>query len=164
LVIRLGRLLAVFVVIVMYFIFIENAYRLYLSESHHAGMNFLFGGINFVAFWGGMIIVGSIIPAVVLLNPKTAKSIPWIVFSSVLVVFGVLCERFLIVIPGQTHPPELFPNMEITSSVIDEGVVTYYVSIAELLQAVAVVAIIGFMFVVGLKLFKLLPTEAKVIE
>ena len=94
----------------------------------------------------------------------TGKSIPWIVFSSVLAVFGVLCERYLIVIPGQTHPPDLFPNMEITRSVLDEGAVSYTISFHELLQALGVLAIIGLLFVLGLRLLKLLPTQAKFCE
>ena len=164
LIVRLGRLLAVFVVIVIYFIFVENAYRFYLAESREAARFFLFGPVNGTIFWGGLILVGSVIPAVVLLNPKTASSIPWIVFSAVLVVFGVLCERYLIVIPGQTHPPDLFPGMEITGSPLDEGIVNYHVSIHEVFQALGVLALIAFMFVLGLRLLKLLPTEAKLHE
>ena len=67
-------------------------------------------------------------------------------------------------IPGQTHPPDLFPNMEITSSVLDEGIVTYSISPHEALQALGVLAIIGFAFVLGLRLFRLLPTEARIYE
>ena len=164
LVVRLGRLLAVFIAIVIYFIFVENAYRLYLAESREAAWHFLFTPPNNMIFWGGLVVVGCIIPAAVLFHPRTGKSIPWIIFASVLTVFGVLCERYLIVIPGQTHPPDLFPNMEITQSVIDEGVVQYTASIHEVFQAVGVLAIIGFLFVLGLKFLKLLPTEAKIYE
>ena len=164
LVFRLARLLAVFVIVVMYFIFIENAYRLYLPESRKAGLYFLFESVHAVVFWGGMIAIGSIIPAVLLLNPRTAKSIPWIVVSSVMVVFGVLCERYLIVIPGLTHAPDLLPNMEITGSPLEEGAVTYSVSFPEVIEAIGILGLIGFMFVVGLKLFKMLPTEARLVE
>ncbi|MBN1588552.1 MAG: polysulfide reductase NrfD [Pirellulales bacterium] len=169
LVVRLGRLLAVFIVIVLYFLFVENAYRLYMADSREAACHFLFTPFNGTLFWGGLIVVGCIIPAVVLFHPRTGKSTPWIVFSCVLTVFGVLCERYLIVIPGQTHPPELLPNMEITSITelgakycLNEGIVHYTASIHEVFQAVSVLALIGFMFVVGLRLFKLMPTEAKI--
>ena len=164
LVVRLGRLLGVFVVIVVYFIFVENSYRLYLAESREAGMHFLFHGTSSLLFWGGLVLLGSIVPAVVLFHPRTARSIPWIAFSSVLVVFGVLCERYLIVIPGQTHPPDLFPNMEIVSSPLPEGVVHYTISWFEIFQAVGVAALVGFAFVVGLRVLKLAPTEARLHE
>jgi len=164
LVVRLGRLLAVFIFVVIYFIFVENAYRLYMPESREAARFFLFDPVNAAIFWGGLITIGSIIPAVVLLNPRTGGSIPWIIFSAVLVVFGVLCERYLIVIPGLAHPTDLLPGMEIADSVIDEGIVYYSASIHEVFQALAVVGMIGFLFVLGLRLLKLLPTEAKIYE
>jgi molybdopterin-containing oxidoreductase family membrane subunit len=160
LVVRLGRLLGIFVCIVVYFIFVENSYRVYLAESREAGMHFLFHGETSVLFWGGLVLLGSIVPAVVLFHPKTAKSIPWIAFASVLVVFGVLCERYLIVMPGQIHPPDLFPGMEIVSSPLAEGVVHYTISLYEIFQAVSVAALVGFAFVVGLRVLKLAPTEA----
>jgi len=158
---RLGRLLAVFVVVVMYFLFIENAYRLYINESREAAHYFLFDSVMGTVFWGGLILIGSIIPAVLLFNPRTGRSIRGIATASAMVVFGVLCERYLIVIPGQTHPPVLLPGMEITGSPIPEGIVTYSMSTYEILQAVAVAAFVGFAFIVGLKAMKLLPTEAR---
>jgi len=164
LVVRLGGLLAVFIVIVVYFIFVENAYRFYLAESREAARHFLFSPVNGTIFWGGLVIGGCVVPAVVLFHPRTGKSIPWIIFASVLTVFGVLCERYLIVIPGQSHPPALFPNMKITGPGLQEGVVHYVASIHEVSQALGVLALIGFMFVLGLRLFKLVPTEARIYE
>ena len=164
LVARLGKLLAVFIFVVLYCILVENAYRIYVPASHEAELYFLFGGVHSVVFWAGMILIGCIIPAVVLLNPKTGNSIPWIAFSSVLTAFGVLCERYLIVIPGQTHPPDLFPNMEITTSVVNEGIVHYSISFHEVIQALGIIGIIGLLFVLGLRLLRLLPTEAKIYE
>ena len=84
--------------------------------------------------------------------------------ASILVVFGVLCERYVIVLPGLTHPPELFPDMEITKSVIQEGIAAYKVSLLEILQAVGVFGVIGFLFGWGLKYLKLLPTEARALD
>jgi len=52
--------------------------------------------------------------------------------------------------------------MDITSSVIQEGVVAYRLSLAEILQALGVFGVIGFLFAWGLKVFKLLPSEARV--
>jgi Ni/Fe-hydrogenase subunit HybB-like protein len=81
-----------------------------------------------------------------------------------LVIFGVLCERYVIVIPGLTHPPELIAGMEITQSVVEEGIATYSISFLEVLQAFGVFGVIAFMFGWGLKYLKLLPTEARNLE
>jgi molybdopterin-containing oxidoreductase family membrane subunit len=161
LVVWLGRLLGVLIVGVMYFVFVENAYRFYLPGSREAARYFLFGGFHSALFWGGLVLVGSIIPAAMLFSRRTGNSVPWILFASVLTVFGVFCERYVIVIPGLTHPPELFPGMEITRSVLEEGIVTYSISFYEVLQALGVLGIIGLLFVLGLKWLSLLPTEAR---
>ena len=53
-------------------------------------------------------------------------------------------------------------GMEIISSVIEEGIASYSVSFLEVLQAIGVLGIIGFLFGWGLKHLKLLPTEARI--
>jgi molybdopterin-containing oxidoreductase family membrane subunit len=126
-------------------------------------MFFLFGGVHSLMFWLGLIFVGSVVPAVLLFIKRTGTSVRWTVFASILVVVGVLFERFLIVIPGLIHPPELFPGWRVTDSVLWEGVVTYAISPLEVLQTLGVIGIVGLAFVVGLKVMPLAPTEARVL-
>ena len=155
-----GRLLAVLVIVAGYFVFIENAHRLYAHESRAAELYFLFGGAHSLLFWGGLVLAGTIAPPVILFHRKTGASMRWVAFAASLVVVGVLCERYLIVIPGLAHPPELVPGWTITQSPIDEGIASYSVSLPELLQAAGVFAFIGLSFLWGLKLLALLPTAA----
>ncbi len=147
--------------VTFYVLLIENAHRVYLAYSREAGMFFLFGGIHSVMFWVGLIFVGCVVPAMLLFIKRTGTSVRWTVFASILVVVGVLFERFLIVIPGLIHPPELFPGWEITDAVLWEGVVSYSISPLEVLQTLGVIGAIGFAFVVGLKVMPLAPTEAR---
>ncbi|MFC1575678.1 NrfD/PsrC family molybdoenzyme membrane anchor subunit [Gemmatimonadota bacterium] len=155
------RLLSIFIVVTFYVLLIENAHRAYLAESRDAGVFFLFGGVHSVMFWVGLIGIGCVIPAFLLFVKRTGTSVPWTVFASILVVVGVLFERFLIVIPGLIHPPELFPGWEISDGVLWEGVATYSISYLEVLQTLGVIGIIGFAFVVGLRVMPLAPTEAR---
>jgi Ni/Fe-hydrogenase subunit HybB-like protein len=164
LIIWLGRFLAICILVVVYFLFVENAYRAYVIELRHAAVYYLFGGIHSLLFWIGLILIGCIVPMFILFNRKRGRSIRWIVLASSLVIFGVLCERYVIVIPGLTHPAEIFPNMKIVQSVVQEGITSYSISFLEVLQAIGVFGIIGFLFGFGLKVFKLLPTEARVLE
>ncbi len=161
LVIWLGRLLAVFIVVALYVILIENAHRFYQIESHETTAHHLFEGYHAVLFWGGLILVGSIVPALVLFNRRTGTSLRWIIFASVLVVIGVICERYLIVLPGLEYPPEILPGWEIVASPLAEGIVTYRISGYELLQALGVMSFIAFIFVLGLKYLPVLPIEAR---
>ena len=155
------RLLSIFLVVTFYVLLIENAHRAYLAYSREAGMFFLFGGVHSTMFWFGLITIGCVIPAVLLFVKRTGTSVPWTVFASVLVVVGILLERFLIVIPGLIHPPQLFPGWEITDAVLWEGVVSYTISPLEVLQTLGVIGVIGFAFLVGLKVMPLAPTEAR---
>ncbi len=163
LIVWLGRrLLAIFLVCTLYVMLIENLHRYYLIGTREAGAFFLFGGFHSLLFWVGLITFGCILPAILLFVRQTGTSVNWIVFASTMVVVGVLFERFLIVVPGLIHPPELFPGWEITQSPIWEGVVQYSVSAPEILQALGVAGVIGFAFLAGLKYMPLMPTEARV--
>ncbi|MDH4127468.1 MAG: polysulfide reductase NrfD [Spirochaetota bacterium] len=157
----LSRLLMVFIFVVLYFIIVENTYRAYVPESRHAAIYFLFGGFHSIVFWLGLIFIGSIIPAIILLIPKFRDSITAISIASIFVVLGVLCERYIIVIPGQTAKADLFPNMEVTSNTVVDHVASYSISFPEVLQALGIAAILAFAFVLGLRILNMLPSKAK---
>ena len=53
LVLWLGRFLAVCILVVVYFLVVENAYRAYVVELRHAAMYYLFGGLHSVLAVGG---------------------------------------------------------------------------------------------------------------
>ncbi len=162
LIVGLGRLLAAFILVVLYFILVENLTRAYSPANHETIHFLLFSGNEYcLVFWIGLIFIGSIIPAIILFNPKTKNSVGWIIVSSALVVFGVLCERFIIVMPGQILPLELFPGQEISSAFMDGAIGSYFISLPEIAQGVGILAIIGILYILGLKLFALLPDEAK---
>jgi Ni/Fe-hydrogenase subunit HybB-like protein len=65
------------------------------------------------------------------------------------------------VIPGLAYPPDLLPGWTITQSPIEEGIASYAVSLHEVLQALGVVALMGLLFLWGLRTLRLLPTEAR---
>ncbi len=160
----LGRFLAICILVVVYFLFMENAYRAYVVELRSAAVYYLFQGLHAFLFWFGLILIGCVVPMVILFRKNTGKSVKWITTASVLVVLGVLCERYVIVLPGLTHGPELIPGKEVIGTGAMEGVAGYTVSGAELLQAFGVLGLTCFLFLGGLKVFKLLPTEARVLR
>jgi len=161
LVLWLGRFLAIILLVVLYFLFMENAYRVYVVELREAALFYLFGGWHSILFWVGLILIGCCIPMYILFREKTGSNVRWVLIASVMVVLGILCERYVIVLPGLMHPPEMFPGMLLTGTGVPEGIAPYYFSVVEMLQALGVFGVIGFLFVWGLKTFKLLPNEAK---
>ena len=58
--------------------------------------------------------------------------------------------------------PHLFPGMEITSSILDEGIAVYSMNFLEVFQALGVFGIIGIMLVLGIMIFAMVPTEVRV--
>jgi Ni/Fe-hydrogenase subunit HybB-like protein len=156
---ELARLLAIFILVVFYFLLVENLYRLYLVGSREAQWYFLFGGAHSVVFWGGLITMGVVIPAVILFSPAK-NSIKMINVAAVLHAAGVLCERYIIVIPGQTHRAEILPNMHVESAGLYGEDVAYSISFLEAVQALGIAAIVAVTFVLGLRIFAMLPTKA----
>jgi molybdopterin-containing oxidoreductase family membrane subunit len=157
---ELAKLLSVFIIVVVYFLFTENAYRIYLASSREMALYFLFGGFHSAVFWVGLIGLGIVIPGIILFNPGTKNSIKMINVAAVLHVVGVLCERYIIVIPGQTHPAEILPNMSVESVARYGEELTYSISSLEALQALGIAAIVSIAFILGLKWFAMMPTQA----
>jgi molybdopterin-containing oxidoreductase family membrane subunit len=156
----LAKFLSVFIVVVFYFVFTENSFRAYLPFSREAEWYFLFGGSHSVVFWIGLVGIGIVIPAMILFNPGTKNSIKMINVAAVLHVFGVFCERYIIVVPGQTHPLDILPNMNVESVANYAEKVGYSISYLEMIQALGIAAIVAIAFVLGLRFFAMLPTEA----
>ncbi|MFH0945287.1 MAG: NrfD/PsrC family molybdoenzyme membrane anchor subunit [Planctomycetota bacterium] len=161
LILWLGKLMAVTLTVVVYLVFVENAYRAYVFELREAAHFYLFGGFHSVLFWLGLVCTGLIGPMLILFHPKLGKSVRWVVVASLMVMAGVLCERYVIVLPGLLHPPDLFPGMEIIASEVNEGVASYTVSWVEVVQALGVAGFIGFLFLWGIKVLSFLPKEAR---
>jgi molybdopterin-containing oxidoreductase family membrane subunit len=162
---KLGKYLMVFIIVVTYFIFIENITRSYFPENYELQHFLLASGNKYsLIFWFGMVGCGNIFPLLILLYPPTAKSVKWTVFACLLVVVGVLCERYIIVIPGQVLPLDLFPGYEITSGFQDGVIADYYVSFVEALFAAGLLALTFLAYIFVLKFFELMPEDNLVEE
>jgi Ni/Fe-hydrogenase subunit HybB-like protein len=146
--------------VVFYFLFTENAYRAYLPGLREMQWYFLFGGTHSVVFWLGLIVMGIVFPGIILFNPGTKNSIKMINVAAAFHVLGVLCERYIIVIPGQTLPADILPNMNVESVAPYGEAVGYSISFLEVVQALGIAAIVALAFILGLRFFAMLPTQA----
>jgi molybdopterin-containing oxidoreductase family membrane subunit len=157
---ELSKLLAVFILVVFYFLLTENTFRAYVASTREAEWYFLFGGPHSIVFWVGLMGVGIVVPAIILFSPRAKNSIKMINTAAILHVFGVLCERYIIVIPGQTHPADILPNMSVESAALYAEKIVYSISFIEIVQALGIAAIVAIMFILGLKFYAMLPTQA----
>lgn len=194
---NLSGLLLIFAWIVVYFIAVENLGRAYLPRSREAEWFFLFGpqyhefmaamktmdigtmissflyleqGCHHIAFWGGLVLLGMVVPITILMLPATKKSIKWINIASLSIVIGVVFERFIIVIPGQSVAKELIPGWHVTSDAIlngkhkFDGIAPYVPTAGEYIQAIGIASFVVVAFMLVIKFFPMLPTEARMPE
>lgn len=157
---ELSRLMTGLIIFVIYLMLIEHFVHLYVPEYQEGERFILFGGNVYTwLFWGGLIFLGGLVPVAILLS-KLGKSLNWILVASGLHVVGVLCERAVIVLPGQILPQPLFYDSEVTSRFQDGVTASYFPNFIELIQIGGVIAGVALIFMMGLKIFPLLPREA----
>ncbi len=158
---RLGRYLAVFLIVVAYFIFIENVTRAYWPGNYDVQRFLLLSGNKYsLIFWLGMVGCGVVFPFVILITPASGRSIKWLLAACALVVVGVLAERYIIVIPGQVVPTDIFPGMKVASDFQDGVMAEYSISPAEWAYGIGIMSFVFLLYALALKFFELLPENA----
>lgn len=160
LLLRLGRLLAVFAAAVLYFTVVRHLSNLYAAE--HIGFErfALFdGGIYTTLFWLGQVAIGGVIPILVIFHPTFGKTPAAPVVASLLVVLGGFAHVYVIVIGGQAYPMELFPGYTVSSGFGDGVIASYRPSLPELLLGLGGVAVALIATGLGAKVLRILPTS-----
>jgi molybdopterin-containing oxidoreductase family membrane subunit len=155
---RLGRLQAVFISAVLYFVGVYHATNLYFAGRHGVERFLLAdGGVHTLLFWLGQILLGNVLPLAVLLHPRLGRSPRLIALSAAMVVAGGLAQMYVTIIGGQAYPLDMFPGMQMSSS-FDDGVVHgYSPSLPEVMLGLGGVAIAGIIVVLALRLLRFLP-------
>jgi molybdopterin-containing oxidoreductase family membrane subunit len=155
---RLKNLLGVFVAAVMYFVLVYHLTNLYFTKQHDFERFILLdGGIYTLLFWGGQIVLGSVLPLILLYAPATRKSVSATFAACLLVVLGGLAQMYVTIIGGQAFPLQLFPGMVETSSFYDGVIHPYTPSLVEILLGLGGVGVVGAIVVFAVKLFRFLP-------
>ena len=159
---RLGRLLGIFVVVVLYFTAVQHLTGLYAAE--HSGIErFILrdGGIYTLLFWGGQVFVGGLLPLALLFwssRRGMRLSGRMVALASTLVIVGAFSQLYVLIIGGQVWPLTLFPGMEVSSSFYDGAIASYTPSLPEIGLGLGGVALAGLVVLFGIKLLRFLPT------
>lgn len=163
---RLGRLLGVFAVAVLYFTAVRHLTNFYASEHGEFERFILFGDTIFTPlFWIGQVLIGGVIPAAMLLRHADQTSKRQVLIASVLIILGGIAHLYGIIIGGQAFPLEIFPAYEVSSSIADGVVNSYSPSIYEWalgLGGVALAVLIAGMGVVALRILPMSLSDAKI--
>ncbi|MDP3880452.1 MAG: NrfD/PsrC family molybdoenzyme membrane anchor subunit [Dehalococcoidales bacterium] len=148
----LGKLLTAFIIVLLVLVFVDKMTHYY--EPHREAAAYMLAGAGSWVFWVLQIGMGAVIPLAILFNPRLNKTVRWIALAAASVVIGVFFERYYLVITGAAYPLDFYPG-EI------EGVwgVTgsFPVTPVETMMSVGIIALLGLVFVLGLKYLELLP-------
>ncbi len=155
---RLGRLLGVFVALVLYFVAVQHLIGFY--GAGQAGVErFILaeGGVLTALFWWGQIVLGSLVPLGLLFYPGASRCRFLVMIAAALVVVGGFAQIYVIIIGGQAYPLDMFPGMAVTSGFFDGQIASYTPSLPEAALGLGGVAIALTIAVVALKALPVLP-------
>ncbi|MBL95446.1 MAG: molybdopterin oxidoreductase [Magnetovibrio sp.] len=159
-VVRLGKLLRIFVSVVLYIVVISHLTNLYASEHQDIERFFLLSGREItVIFWIGQILIGSFLPLLLLFPIDKPLDTVRMTYASVFVVIGGISQLYVIIIGGQAYPLILFPGYEVSSSFFDGVINVYTPSLIETLLGIGGVALAVKIVFLGSKILPFLPTN-----
>jgi [DsrC]-trisulfide reductase subunit P len=156
---KLRELFIIFIAAMLYFTAVHHLTNLYAAEHLGVERYILWSGSVFTwMFWGGHVLVGSVLPLLILMNAQFGSSRAGLILASVLMLLGGMAHIYVIIVGGQSYPLSLFPGMDVTSTFQDGRFANYMPTMPELLLGLAGISIAMFMTGFALKLLPFLPT------
>ena len=160
LIVRLSKLLAVFVAVVLYFTIVQHLTNLYMAKDIGIESFILLnGGIFTQLFWIAQISIGGIVPLIIIFAPLIANPLRRLMTASVLVIVGGFSQIYVLLIGGQVYPQNLFPNKQVSSSFYDGMITAYVPSIYEIGLGLGGISLALLIVLAGLKFLQFLPNS-----
>jgi Ni/Fe-hydrogenase subunit HybB-like protein len=94
-----------------------------------------------------------------LLNPGLNIRVRWVAAAAVSVVIGVFFERYYLVIPGAAYPQPYYSPGNIEGVWGSLG--SFALTPVEMVLSAGILALVGLLFLLGLKYLELLPLPVK---
>ena len=156
---RKKHLLGLFIISSLYLVAAYHLTNLYFAKQTAFEMFILRdGGIYTQLFWGGYVILGSLLPLALIYTPVFGgcKSI---VTASLLVIGGSLAFLYVFIIGGQAFPLSIFPGYEVSSSFGDGQIGKYVPSLPEFLLGMGGLAIAYLITLIGTRVLNTIPRD-----
>jgi molybdopterin-containing oxidoreductase family membrane subunit len=156
---KLRRLLGFFVIGVAYLVAVDHLTKLYVT-GHHQLEQFVLvdGGIYTLLFWGVQILLGTVVPAILLLLSRFCQR-GYLIAAALLVVVGALTQVYVLIIGGQVFPLELFPGYSVTSTFYDGVIAEYTPSLAELALGMGGMGLAVLVTLIGVRILPFVPVQ-----
>ncbi|MDM8000857.1 MAG: polysulfide reductase NrfD [Dehalococcoidia bacterium] len=153
--VSLGKFLAVLIIILMVLVATDKLTHFYPPKRE--AVMFLIAGPWAWIFWL-QVVLGYFIPLGILFNPWLRKKVGWVIAACAICVVGIFFERAAIIFPGLSQPLEYYPG-EIAGIWGARG--GFPIMPAETLQTLGIFAVLGLVYVLGLKFMDLLPAPSE---
>ena len=156
---RLARLLGIFVAASLYLVAVYHLTNLYFARQD-AFEAFILrdGGIYPLLFWGGYVLVGSVLPMLLLFHPKFSSTRSTLA-AAALVIAGAFAWLFVVILGGQAFPLEIFPGHVVSSTFADGAIEHYTPSLPEFLLGVGGLGATFLMTIIGVRVLDFLPRD-----
>jgi Ni/Fe-hydrogenase subunit HybB-like protein len=156
---RMRRLLAIFVAGALYFVLIHHFVNAYFARQQ-AFERFLLvdGGVYPLLFWGGYVVVGSVVPLALLWHPRLAAARATL-FASLLVTAGAFALLYVFIVGGQAYPLDIFAGYTASSTFGDGAIAAYAPSVPEIALGVGGLGLAFLITVVGIRALRFLPDD-----
>ena len=156
---RMGRLLGFFVIVVLWLTAVYHAANLYWARQDAFERFILLDGAPYAAlFWGGFVLLGSLVPLALVYHPRLAGPRSTLI-ASALVIAGGFAFVYVFIIGAQVFPLEIFPGHDVKSSFSDGIVDPYAPSLAEVLLGLGGVAMAAAITAIGARVLPILPAR-----
>jgi len=156
---RVARLLGIFIAASLYLVAVYHLTNLYFArQQDFESFILLTGGIYPLLFWGGYVLVGSVVPLLLLFHPRLIGERATLA-AAALAILGAFAWLFVFIIGGQAFPLEIFPGHVVSSSFADGAVEHYAPSLPEFLLGVGGLGAAFLLTAVGVRVFDFLPQD-----
>ena len=156
---RLKNLLGLFVISVIYLVTAYHMTNLYFArQSAFEHFILMDGGIYPMLFWGGYLLIGSLIPLFLLYFPGMGGS-RHVLVASILVILGSFSLLYVFIVGGQAFPLSIFPGYVVTSSFGDGQIGQYAPSLAEILLGMGGLGVAFLITTIGVRALNFLPRD-----
>ncbi len=157
---RLKNLLGIFIAAVLYFVIAYHLTNLYFAKQTAFERFILIdGGIFPLLFWGGYLVVGTLLPLFLLYHPAIWPRPLAVCTAAFLTIIGAFCLLYVFIIGGQVFPLEMFPGMEVSSTFFDGRIDHYSPSLPEILLGLGGIGLAFTMTAIGVRVLRFMPQD-----
>jgi [DsrC]-trisulfide reductase subunit P len=158
---RIGRLLGLFVIVVLWLVAVYHGTNLYWARQGAIERFILVDGMPYAAlFWGGFVVLGSAVPLVLVYHPRFAGK-RGTLLASLLVIVGAIAFMYTLLVGAQAYPLEIFPGFSASSDFGDGRIDAYVPSLPELLLGLGGIAAAALITAIGTRVFPIRPREGR---